>query len=178
MRFSMIIFFADTICRFWLLEVAQRGASNTFVSDCNIPNENKHPKRFKSMENAEKSYSEVNSSKISIISLCVFLLTFSLHVTSHRHISLLTGKSTSLSGQWRISLGVEPKAMMTDKEADALISLKAARDELVLIKNALHGTTQEQRKKFFRNEQFMKQWMEGVNSLIRRLVDIEGMFKR
>jgi hypothetical protein len=76
------------------------------------------------------------------------------------------------------SLGYEPKALMTDKEADALISLKAARGELVLIKNALHGTPQEQRKKYFRNEQFMKQWIEGVNSLIRRLVEIEGMFKR
>lgn len=76
------------------------------------------------------------------------------------------------------SLGQEPKAMMSDKEADALISLKAARGELILIKNALHGTTQEQRKKYFRNEQFMKQWIEGVNSLIRRLVEIEGMFKR
>jgi CRISPR/Cas system-associated protein Csx1 len=76
------------------------------------------------------------------------------------------------------SLGQEPKVMMSDKEADALISLKAARGELILIKNALHGTTQEQRKKYFRNEQFMKQWIEGVNSLIRRLVEIEGMFKR
>lgn len=76
------------------------------------------------------------------------------------------------------SLGQEPKVMMSDKEADALISLKAARGELVLIKNALHGTTLEQRKKYFRNEQFMKQWIEGVNSLIRRLVEIEGMFKR
>ena len=76
------------------------------------------------------------------------------------------------------SLGQEPKVMMSDKEADALMSLKAARGELVLIKNALHGTTQEQRKKYFRNEQFMRQWMEGVNSLIRRLVEIEGMFKR
>ena len=77
-----------------------------------------------------------------------------------------------------ISLGQEPKVMMSDKEADALMSLKAARGELVLIKNALHGTTQEQRKKYFRNEQFMRQWIEGVNSLIRRLVEIEGMFKR
>jgi len=77
-----------------------------------------------------------------------------------------------------ISLGQEPKVMMSDKEADALMSLKAARGELILIKNALHGTTQEQRKKYFRNEQFMKQWIEGVNSLIRRLVEIEGMFKR
>ncbi len=76
------------------------------------------------------------------------------------------------------SLGQEPKVMMSDKEADALMSLKAARGELVLIKNALHGTTQEQRKKYFRNEQFMRQWIEGVNSLIRRLVEIEGMFKR
>lgn len=76
------------------------------------------------------------------------------------------------------SLGQEPKVMMSDKEADALISLKAARGELVLIKNSLHGTTQEQRKKYFRNEQFMKQWIEGVNSLISRLVEIEGMFRR
>ena len=76
------------------------------------------------------------------------------------------------------SLGLEPKVMMSDKEADALMSLKAARGELVLIKNAFHGTTQEQRKKYFRNEQFIKQWIEGVNSLIRRLVEIESMFKR
>lgn len=77
-----------------------------------------------------------------------------------------------------ISLGQEPKVMMTDKEADALISLKAARGELILIKNALHGTSQEQRKKYFRNEQFMRQWIEGVNSLIRRLVEIDKLFRR
>lgn len=76
------------------------------------------------------------------------------------------------------SLGQSPKVMMSDKEADALMSLKAARGELIMIKNALHGTTQEQRKKYFRNEQFMRQWIDGVNSLIRRLVEIEGMFKR
>lgn len=76
------------------------------------------------------------------------------------------------------SLGQEPKVMMSDREAEALMSLKAARGELILIKNALHGTTQEQRKKYFRNEQFMRQWIEGVNSLIRRLVEIESMFKR
>ena len=76
------------------------------------------------------------------------------------------------------SLGQEPKVMMSDKEADALMSLKAARGELILIKNALHGTTQEQRKKYFRNEQFMRQWIDCVNTLIRRLIEIEGMFKR
>lgn len=76
------------------------------------------------------------------------------------------------------SLRQEPKVMMSDKEAEALMSLKAARGELILIKNALHGTTQEQRKKYFRNEQFMHQWIEGVNRLICRLVEIESMFKR
>ena len=76
------------------------------------------------------------------------------------------------------SLGQEPKVMMSDREAEAMMSLKAARGELILIKNAFHGTTQEQRKKYFRNEQFMRQWIEGVNSLIRRLVEIESMFKR
>ena len=105
MRFSMIFIFTDATCRFWHQEVAQMRASNTFVSDCNIPNQNNHPKRFKSMENAAKSYSEVNSSKISIISFSVFLLPFSLHVTSHRHISFLTGKSSSLSGQWILGEG-------------------------------------------------------------------------
>lgn len=99
MRFSMIIFFTDTTRRFRHLEVGQMSASNTFVSDCNIPNQNKHPKRFKSMENAEKSYSEVNSSKISYISFSIFLLPLSLHVTSHRRISLLTDKHPVLSGQ-------------------------------------------------------------------------------
>ena len=77
-----------------------------------------------------------------------------------------------------IEMRQEPKVMMSDKEAEALMSLKAARGKLILIKKALHGTTQEQRKKYFRNEQFMHQWIEGVNRFIRRLVEIESMFKR
>ena len=102
MRFSMIIFFADETRRICHLEVARKGASDTLVSDCNIPNENKHPKRFNSMENAAKSYSKVNSSKIATVSCLIFLLPCSLHVTSHRRISLLTDNSTGLSGHWRL----------------------------------------------------------------------------
>ena len=41
-----------------------------------------------------------------------------------------------------ISLGQEPKVMMSDREAEALMSLKAARGELILINNALQSTTQ------------------------------------
>ena len=69
MRFSMIIFFADETRRICLLEVVQKGASDTIVSDCNIPNENKHPKRFISMIIAAKSYSPVKNSQKSNFSV-------------------------------------------------------------------------------------------------------------
>ena len=99
MRFSMIIFLADATCRIWHLEVAQRGADCTPFSDGNKSKAKEHIKQIKSMENAAKSYSEVNSSKIPTVSFLIFLLTYSLHVTSHRRISLLTDKSSDLSGR-------------------------------------------------------------------------------
>lgn len=102
MRFVTTIFIGQTNPRIWWQEVAEDVASYSLVSDGNIPNENKYPKRVNSMKNATKSYSEVKSSKKSIISSSVFLLPFSLLVTSHRHISLLTGKRSGLSGQWRM----------------------------------------------------------------------------
>ena len=105
MRFSMIIFFTDTTCRIWHLEVAQRGADCTPFSDGNKSKAKEHIKQIKSMENAEKSYSEVNSSKIPTVSFLIFLLTYSLHVTSHRRNSLLTEKSSGLFGHWRCEEG-------------------------------------------------------------------------
>lgn len=102
MRFSMIIFFTDATCRIWHPEVAQRGADCTPFSDGNKSKAKEHIKQFKSMENAEKSYSEVNSSKIATVSCLIFLLPCSLGVTSHRRISLLTDNSTGLSSHWRL----------------------------------------------------------------------------
>ena len=102
MRFPMIIFFADASCRIWHLELAQRGAGDIPFSDGNKSKAKEHIKQIKSMENAEKSYSEVNSSKIPMVSFLIFLLTYSLHVTSHRRNSLLTDKSSDLSGHWRL----------------------------------------------------------------------------
>ena len=99
MRFSMIIFFTDATCRILHLEVAQRWATTASISDGNKSKAKEHIKQIKSMENAEKSYSEVNSSKIPTVSFLIFLLTYSLHVTSHRRNSLLTDKSSDLSGQ-------------------------------------------------------------------------------
>ena len=105
MRFSMIFFFTDATCRIWHLEVAQRGADCTPFSDGNKSKAKEHIKQIKSMENAEKSSSEVNSSKIPTVPFLIFLLTYSLHVTSHRRNSLLTEKSTGLSGHWRCEEG-------------------------------------------------------------------------
>ena len=65
------------------------------------------------------------------------------------------------------SLGYDPPQLMTD-EQEALKSLSAARSELIGIRNALNGRSQEQRKRLFKNEQFMLAWMDGVNALIRR----------
>ena len=96
MRFSMIIFFTDATCRILHLEVAQRGADCTPFSDGNKSKAKEHIKQIKSMENTEKSYSEVNSSKIPTVSFFIFLL------PSHRRISLLTEKSSDLSGHWRL----------------------------------------------------------------------------
>ena len=98
MRLSMIIFFSEAIRRICLLKVAKRSVSGILVSDCNIPNENKHPKRFKSMGISEISYSKVKSFKIQSVSSLVFLPPISLPVTSHRSISLLTDKHPVLSG--------------------------------------------------------------------------------
>ena len=105
MRFSMIIFFTDATCRIWHLEVAQKGADCTPFSDGNKSKAKEHIKQIKSMENAEKSYSEVNYSKIPTVSFLFILLPYSLHVTSHRRNSLLTDKSSGLSGHWRCEEG-------------------------------------------------------------------------
>lgn len=74
------------------------------------------------------------------------------------------------------SLGYDPPQLMTDGQEDALKNLSAARSELVGIRNALNARSQEQRKRLFRNDQFMQVWMEGVNALIREWKDIQDYF--
>ena len=76
MRFVTTIFIGQTIPRIWWQEVAQGAASYPLVSDGNIPNENKHPKRFNSMINAAKSYSQVKGCQKSNFSVQII---FSLH---------------------------------------------------------------------------------------------------
>ena len=76
MRYVTTFLIEQTDLRIWWQEVAQGGASDIFVSDSNIPNENKHPKRFISMKNAAKSYSPVKNSQESNFSMAII---FPLH---------------------------------------------------------------------------------------------------
>jgi len=74
------------------------------------------------------------------------------------------------------SLGYNPPQLMTDGQEEALKSLSAARSELIGIRNALNARSQEQRKRLFRNDQFMQVWMDGVNALIREWKTIQDHF--
>jgi len=74
------------------------------------------------------------------------------------------------------SLGYAPPQLMTDGQEEALKSLSAARSELIGIRNALNARKQEQRKRLFKNDQFMLAWMDGVNALIREWKNIQDYF--
>ena len=70
------------------------------------------------------------------------------------------------------AIGHSPKLRMTDAEIEAFKTLAEARGELVRIKNALKGKTQEQRKRYFDNVDFMRYWIVAVDRLIRQWYDI------
>ncbi len=65
-----------------------------------------------------------------------------------------------------------PKLRLTAEEVEAYKSLADARGELVRIKNALQGKSQEQRKRYFNDANFMKFWISAVDQLIRKWYDI------
>ena len=64
-----------------------------------------------------------------------------------------------------------PKLRMTEAEIEAFNSLADARGELVRIKNALRGKSQEQRKRYFNDTSFMRYWIIAVDKLIRNWYD-------
>lgn len=72
--------------------------------------------------------------------------------------------------------GHHPCYLMTDKQANALMTLGVARADLQNIANVLHGQPQEVRKKYFKNTYFMEAWISGINALIERWRDIEQYF--
>ena len=68
----------------------------------------------------------------------------------------------------RCALGHRPKRRMSEREIEALCSLTDARAELIHIRNALNGRTQQERQRYFGNPRFMEQWIVAVNRLVEQ----------
>ena len=68
----------------------------------------------------------------------------------------------------RCALGHRPKRRMSEREMEALCSLTDARAELIHIRNALNGRTQQERQRYFGNPRFMEQWIVAINRLVEQ----------
>ena len=68
----------------------------------------------------------------------------------------------------KVITGHHPKARMTEREVEAITALNDARGELVHVKNALKERSQEERKRLFRNDDFMRYWLQRVDALIEK----------
>ena len=61
-----------------------------------------------------------------------------------------------------------PNKRLSDEEVQGLNSLSDARADLIRIQNVLKGKPDEIKKRYFRDENYMRAWIEAVNSLIVR----------
>ncbi len=68
----------------------------------------------------------------------------------------------------RCALGQHPKRRLSEREIEALCSLTDARAELIHIRNALKGRSQQERQQYFGNPRFMEQWIVAVNRLVEQ----------
>ena len=66
----------------------------------------------------------------------------------------------------KCALGHKPKLHLTEREIEAYCSLADARGDLVHIRSALKGKSQEQIKHYFKNERFMRSWIDAVTNII------------
>lgn len=72
----------------------------------------------------------------------------------------------------------KPRLRMTAEERDALNSLTDARGDLLRIRNILKGVPDDVKLYYFRDESFMRYWVDAVNSLIIRWKEIADNLKR
>ena len=66
-----------------------------------------------------------------------------------------------------------PRMRLTKNEVDALNSLAIARTDLIKISNVLSKKTAEEKTRFFKNEKFMRWWIDAVAGLIQHWYSIE-----
>ena len=63
-------------------------------------------------------------------------------------------------------VGNEPKLHLTEREIEAYKCLSDARGDLVHIRSALKGKTQEQIRNYFNDPDFMREWILAINNII------------
>ncbi len=68
----------------------------------------------------------------------------------------------------KVLTGHQPKARLTERELLALEGLSSARGDLIKVSNVLKGKSQEERKAFFRDVNFMRYWINAVSQLIEQ----------
>jgi len=86
-----------------------------------------------------------------------------------RIVALAQQCGLTLSGYvHRCTLGQRPRCRLSEREIEALCSLTDARAELIHIRNALKGRTQQERQRYFGNPRFMEQWIVAVNCLVEQ----------
>ena len=68
----------------------------------------------------------------------------------------------------KVITGHHPKSRMTEREAEAITTLNNTRGELVHVKNALKTLNQEERRRLFRSDDFMRYWLQKVDTLMER----------
>ena len=66
----------------------------------------------------------------------------------------------------KCTLGHNPKLHLTEQEIEAYCSLSDARGDIVHIRSALKGKSQNQIKSYFKNERFMRAWIDAVTNII------------
>ena len=61
-----------------------------------------------------------------------------------------------------------PSKRLSEEDVQGLNSLSDARADLIRIQNVLKGKRDEIKKRYFRDENYMRAWIEAVNRLIVR----------
>ncbi len=77
------------------------------------------------------------------------------------------GLSVSEYGR-KCFIGQKLKLHLTEREIEAYKSLSDARGDLVHIRSALKGKTQQQIRNYFDNDEFMTAWVKAINNIIQQ----------
>ncbi len=80
------------------------------------------------------------------------------------------GKSVSAMGRKAI-LGARLYRRLTERECELIAGLSDLRADLINVTNALNGVPDRIKRLLFGNPEFLRQWLEAVDRIVRALGD-------